>query len=92
MSDLDARLQELALAKGGREYVLTRSLIAALLRARQALADVSSRTHHEEGVVSAQNEQQGEFSLAGSWSERCQLYEDCAVQALADTELEEAIK
>ena len=38
MSDIDKRLEELAAIKGGREYVMTRVLIAALLRARKALA------------------------------------------------------
>ena len=36
--NVDKRLEELAAIKGGREYVMTRVLIAALLRARKTLA------------------------------------------------------
>ena len=43
--NIDERLEELARAKGGREYVLTRTLIQALLRARKLLSLWHSKAH-----------------------------------------------
>ena len=40
--NVDKRLEELAAIKGGREYVMTRVLIAALLRARKREREIHS--------------------------------------------------
>ena len=42
-TEIDKRLEELVAIKGGREYVMTRVLIAALLRARVALEVADNR-------------------------------------------------
>lgn len=73
--NIDDYLEQLALASGGREYVLTKSLAQALLRARQALVRAQNRIHQWE---------------CGKDTDSVPC--DDATAALADTELEKALK
>lgn len=63
MTDLDKRLEKLLAIKGGREYVLTRVLIAALLRARKALRGEYGTARHLELIESALNDTELEEAI-----------------------------
>ncbi len=79
--NIDARLEAFVAANGGREYVLTRNLIAALLRARQALRDCLeelAKDNARSAVAEGRIPNLAKSAIAGH-------------AALADTELEKAL-
>ena len=83
MTDIDKQLEKLVAIKGGREYVMTRVLIAALLRARKALVFAQAKSASE----------------SGHWKRCCAFLRGAIAEvaakseaALNDTELEELLR